>query len=63
MRYLDRGNLGFSGLPLKSPGESRREVVAVEVHPLEKIRMDNVRFGIGNGGAFRLLFPEFYFSS
>jgi hypothetical protein len=27
-------------LPLKSPGESRRDVIAVEIHPLEKIRMD-----------------------
>jgi hypothetical protein len=27
-------------LPTRSPGESRRDVVAVEVHPLEKIRMD-----------------------
>lgn len=27
-------------LPVKSAGESRREVVAVEIHPLEKIRMD-----------------------
>jgi predicted small secreted protein len=40
VRFLDRGDMGFSGLPLKSPGQSRREVVAVEVHPLEKIRMD-----------------------
>lgn len=40
VRFLDRGDMGFSGLPLKSPGASRREVVAVEVHPLEKIRMD-----------------------
>ncbi len=31
---------GLQDLPLKSPGESRREVDAVEVHPLEKIRMD-----------------------
>ena len=29
-----------SDLPVKSAGESRREVVAVEIHPLEKIRMD-----------------------
>ena len=40
VRYLDRGDLAYTDLPLKSPGESRREVVAVEVHPLEKIRMD-----------------------
>ena len=29
-----------SDLPVKSAGESRHEVVAVEIHPLEKIRMD-----------------------
>lgn len=40
VRFLDRGNLSFKDLPLKSPGESRREVAAVEVHPLEKIHMD-----------------------
>jgi hypothetical protein len=40
VRYLDRGDLSFRDLPLKSPGESRREVVSVEVHPLEKIRLD-----------------------
>ena len=40
VRFLDRGDMAFTDLPLKSPGESRREVVAVEVHPLEKIRMD-----------------------
>lgn len=38
--FLDRGNLAFADLPLKSPAESRREVIAVEKHPLEKIRMD-----------------------
>ena len=40
IRFLDRGDMAFKDLPLKGPGESRREVVAVEVHPLEKIRMD-----------------------
>lgn len=40
VRFLDRGDMAFTDLPLKSPGESRREVVAVEVHPLEKIRLD-----------------------
>ncbi|MEJ2383506.1 MAG: hypothetical protein P8Y54_03825 [Xanthomonadales bacterium] len=38
--FLDRGDPGYANLPLKSPAESRREVVAVEVYPLEKIRMD-----------------------
>jgi hypothetical protein len=37
--YLDGGGIDVGDLPLKSPGESRREVVAVEIHPLEKIRM------------------------
>jgi len=37
--YLDGGGRSVD-LPLKSPGESRRDVVAVEIHPLEKIRMD-----------------------
>jgi predicted small secreted protein len=40
VRFLDRGDMAFRDLPLKSPGESRREVLAVEVHPLEKIRMN-----------------------
>jgi predicted small secreted protein len=38
--WLGRGDPGYADLPLKSPAESRREVVAVEVYPLEKIRMD-----------------------
>ena len=38
--YLDRGDQSAGNLPTKGPGESRREVVSVEVHPLEKIRMD-----------------------
>ncbi|MCW8871391.1 MAG: hypothetical protein OQK01_02105, partial [Xanthomonadales bacterium] len=38
--YLDRGGQGRRDLPVKSPGESRRDVVAVEIHPLEKIRME-----------------------
>ena len=37
--FLDGGGREVGDLPLKSPGESRRDVVAVEVHPLEKIRM------------------------
>lgn len=32
---------GSPDLPLKSSGESRRDVVAVEIYPLEKIRMDS----------------------
>jgi hypothetical protein len=39
--FLKRGSGSSAYLPLKSAGESRREVVAVEVHPLEKIRMDS----------------------
>lgn len=38
--FLRGGYQDSRDLPLKSAGESRREVVAVEVHPLEKIRMD-----------------------
>jgi len=38
--FLGRGDPNYADLPLKSPGESRREVVGVEVYPLEKIRMD-----------------------
>jgi hypothetical protein len=38
--YLDLGAQERRDLPTKSPGESRRDVVAVEVHPLEKIRME-----------------------
>ena len=38
--FLQGGYSGTRDLPLKGPGESRRDVVAVEVHPLEKIRMD-----------------------
>jgi hypothetical protein len=41
--FLDRGPQDDRALPLKSPGESRQEVVAVETHPLEKIRMDGER--------------------
>ncbi|MGK2926809.1 MAG: hypothetical protein ACSLE2_14430 [Lysobacterales bacterium] len=40
VHFLDRGPPDDRALPLKSPDESRREVVAVETHPLEKIRMD-----------------------
>jgi hypothetical protein len=38
--FLDRGDPAYADLPLKSPAESRRDVVAVEIYPLEKIRMD-----------------------
>lgn len=38
--FLDQGAQQRRDLPLKSPGESRRDIVAVEIHPLEKIRMD-----------------------
>lgn len=37
--FLDRGDPAYADLPLKSPAESRRDVVAVEIYPLEKIRM------------------------
>lgn len=43
VHFLDRGPRNDRDLPLKSPDESRREVVAVETHPLEKIRMDGER--------------------
>ena len=39
--FLQHGDQAAPGLPLKSAGQSRREVAAVEVHPLEKIRMDS----------------------
>jgi hypothetical protein len=39
--FLHHGKQSAPDLPLKSAGQSRREVVAVEVHPLEKIRMDS----------------------
>lgn len=42
IEYLDRGTEAVGDLPLKSAGESRREVIAVEVHPPEKIRMDSI---------------------
>ena len=38
--FLHHGNESVADMPLKSAGQSRREVAAVEVHPLEKIRMD-----------------------
>ena len=40
VEYLDGGERTGNKLPLKSPGPSRREILSVEVHPLEKIRMD-----------------------
>ena len=39
--FLQHGFENAPDLPLKSASQSRREVVAVEVHPLEKIRMDS----------------------
>ena len=39
--YLQAGYATPPDLPLKSAGESRRETVAVELYPLEKIRMDD----------------------
>jgi outer membrane murein-binding lipoprotein Lpp len=41
--FLDSGARERRDLPIKSPGESRMDVVAVEIHPLEKIRMDGER--------------------
>jgi hypothetical protein len=41
--FLDSGARDRRDLPIKSPGESRMDVVAVEIHPLEKIRMDGER--------------------
>lgn len=41
--FLDGATVPPRDLPVKSAGESRREVVAVEAHPLEKIRMDGDR--------------------
>jgi len=38
--FLNDGPTNGMDLPVKSAGEARREVVAVEKHPLEKIRMD-----------------------
>lgn len=44
--FLHHGNQGVPGLPLKSAGQSRRGVAAVELHPLEKIRMDGDTFAV-----------------
>jgi hypothetical protein len=38
--YLHHGHEDSPDLPLKSPSSTRQGVAAVEVHPLEKIRMD-----------------------
>jgi hypothetical protein len=38
--FLHHGSEPVPDLPLKSAGQSRRQVIAVELHPLEKIRMD-----------------------
>jgi hypothetical protein len=38
--FLEEGYRKSPDIPLKSIGESRREVVAVEQYPIEKIRMD-----------------------
>jgi hypothetical protein len=43
--FLDRGRQDRRDLPLKSAGEARRDVVAVELYPLEKIRMDGEQVG------------------
>ena len=40
INYLASVEPQSTDLPTRSPAESRRDVVAVEVHPLEKIRMD-----------------------
>lgn len=40
IRFLQWGNRGSRDLPLKSAGAGRRDLVAVEIHPLEKIRLD-----------------------
>jgi len=39
--FLHHGDEPVPDLPLKSAGQSRRDVIAVELHPLEKIRMDS----------------------
>ena len=44
--FLHHGSESTAGVPLKSAGQSRREVVAVEVHPLEKIRMDGDKVAV-----------------
>jgi len=44
--FLQHGYQGTPDLPLKSAGQSRRDVVAVEVHPLEKIRMDGDKVAV-----------------
>jgi len=41
LSFLQTGYRESPDLPLKSAGESRRDIVAVEVYPLEKIRMDD----------------------
>ena len=38
--FLQTGNTRYPDIPLKSVGEARREVVAVEQYPVEKIWMD-----------------------
>ncbi len=38
--FLQQGSRKIPDLPLKSIGEARREVIAVEQYPIEKIRMD-----------------------
>jgi hypothetical protein len=39
VRFLSQGTQTIPDLPRKSSGEARREVIAVEEYPLEKIRM------------------------
>lgn len=48
--FLDRGPPARRGLPVKQPGERQREIVAVEEHPLEKIRMDGKQVAILSTG-------------
>jgi len=43
--FLNRGRQDRRDLPLKSAGEARRDVLAVELYPLEKIRMDGEQVG------------------
>jgi hypothetical protein len=49
--FLHHGNESTAGIPLKSAGQSRREVIAVEVHPLEKIRMNSDDVAVLTRGA------------
>jgi len=44
--FLQRGYESAPDLPVKSAGQSRRDVDSVEMHPLEKIRMDGNVVGV-----------------